>query len=144
MMLLHAAGLALFAAAGTERAVEYKIHPFMAALLGTVTGVGGGTIRDIFLAHVPGVPQADIYAMAAPVGHDFECHPQAWYFGDTCGDWWWRLLLCSPSRCRLISTGICRASRIRSHLEHGGNLERPKTGNARQAAAMLSLFICFM
>ena len=40
----------------------------MAALLGTVMGVGGGTIRDIFLAHVPRVLQAHIYAMAALVG----------------------------------------------------------------------------
>ena len=40
----------------------------MAALLGTVTGVGGGASRDIFPAHVPRVLQADIYAMAALVG----------------------------------------------------------------------------
>jgi uncharacterized membrane protein YeiH len=35
---------------------------------GTVTGLGGGTIRDIFLAHVPRIQQADIYAPAALVG----------------------------------------------------------------------------
>ena len=68
MMLLDAAGLALFAVAGTEKVLDYKIHPFMAALLGTITGVGGGTIRDIFLAHVPRVLQSDIYATAALVG----------------------------------------------------------------------------
>jgi Glycine transporter len=33
---------------------------------------------------------------------DFACHPQAWYFADTCGDCRQRLLLCSPSRCRLF------------------------------------------
>jgi len=65
LMVLDAGGLALFAVAGTEKALEYKIHPFMAALLGTITGVGGGTIRDIFLAHVPRVLQSDIYATAA-------------------------------------------------------------------------------
>jgi len=68
MMLLDAAGLALFAVAGTEKALDYKIHPFMAALLGTITGVGGGTFRDIFLAHVPRVLQSDIYATAALEG----------------------------------------------------------------------------
>jgi hypothetical protein len=41
MMVLDAGGLALFAVAGTEKALDYKIHPFMAALLGTITGVGG-------------------------------------------------------------------------------------------------------
>jgi uncharacterized membrane protein YeiH len=40
----------------------------MAAFLGAVTGVGGATIRDIFLAHVPRVLQSDIYATAALVG----------------------------------------------------------------------------
>jgi uncharacterized membrane protein YeiH len=68
LMVLDAGGLALFAVAGTEKALDYKIHPFMAALLGTVTAVGGGTIRDIFLAHVPRVLQTDIYATAALAG----------------------------------------------------------------------------
>ena len=68
LMVLDAGGLALFAVAGTEKALEGKIHPFMAALLGTITGVGGGTIRDIFLAHVPRVLQSDIYATAALAG----------------------------------------------------------------------------
>jgi uncharacterized membrane protein YeiH len=68
LMVLDAGGLALFAVAGTENALDYRIHPFMAALLGTITGVGGGTIRDIFLAQVPRVLQSDIYATAALVG----------------------------------------------------------------------------
>src|SRR5262249_26759841 len=68
MMLMDAAGLSLFAVAGTEKALDYRIHPFMAALLGTITGVGGGTIRDIFPAHVPRVLQSDIYATAALAG----------------------------------------------------------------------------
>jgi uncharacterized membrane protein YeiH len=68
LMVLDAGGLALFAVAGTEKALDYSIHPFMAALLGTITGVGGGTIRDIFLAHVPRVLQSDIYATAALAG----------------------------------------------------------------------------
>jgi uncharacterized membrane protein YeiH len=68
LMLLDAAGLALFAVAGTEKALDFRVHPFMAALLGTITGVGGGTIRDIFLAHVPRVLQSDVYATAALAG----------------------------------------------------------------------------
>lgn len=68
LMVLDAGGLAMFAVAGTEKARDHKIHPFMAALLGTITGVGGGTIRDIFLAHVPRVLQSDIYATAALAG----------------------------------------------------------------------------
>lgn len=68
ILVLDAAGLALFAVAGTEKALLYKMHPFIAILLGTVTAVGGGTIRDIFLARVPLVLRSDIYATAAMAG----------------------------------------------------------------------------
>jgi uncharacterized membrane protein YeiH len=68
IMVLDAAGLALFAVAGTEKALLYQMHPFIAVLLGAVTGVGGGTVRDIFLARVPNVLRADIYATAALAG----------------------------------------------------------------------------
>lgn len=43
IMVLDAAGLSLFSVAGTEKALVHKMHPFVAALLGTITGVGGGT-----------------------------------------------------------------------------------------------------
>src|SRR5277367_1397670 len=68
ILILDAAGLALFAVAGTEKALLYKMHPFVAILLGTVTAVGGGTVRDIFLARVPLVLRSDIYATAAMAG----------------------------------------------------------------------------
>jgi uncharacterized membrane protein YeiH len=54
--------------AGTEKALDYKLNPFIAVLLGTVTAVGGGTVRDIFLAQIPRVLNVDIYATAALVG----------------------------------------------------------------------------
>jgi uncharacterized membrane protein YeiH len=65
---LDAAGLALFAVAGTEKALSLDMHPFVAVLLGTITGVGGGTIRDVLLAQVPLILRADIYATAAMAG----------------------------------------------------------------------------
>lgn len=65
---LDAAGLALFAVAGTEKALSHNMHPFIAVLLGTITGVGGGTIRDVLLAQVPVVLRADFYATAAMAG----------------------------------------------------------------------------
>jgi uncharacterized membrane protein YeiH len=68
LIVLDAAALALFAVAGTEKARHYKMHPFVAVLLGTVTAVGGGTIRDIFLAQIPNVLKADVYATAAMLG----------------------------------------------------------------------------
>ena len=65
---LDAAGLAIFAIAGTQKALLYKMDPLVAALLGTITGVGGGTIRDVLLAQVPKVLQFEIYASAALLG----------------------------------------------------------------------------
>lgn len=65
---LDAAGLSLFAVAGTEKALLYEMHPFVAILLGTITGVGGGTLRDVLLARVPNVLHADVYATAALAG----------------------------------------------------------------------------
>jgi uncharacterized membrane protein YeiH len=68
IIIFDAAGLALFAVAGAAKALDFGIHPFIAVLMGGVTGVGGGTIRDIFLARIPTVLRADVYATAALAG----------------------------------------------------------------------------
>ncbi len=68
LILMDAAALALFAVAGTGKALLYNMHPFVAILLGGLTAVGGGTLRDILLAQVPRVLNADIYATAALLG----------------------------------------------------------------------------
>jgi uncharacterized membrane protein YeiH len=68
IMVLDAAALGLFAIAGTEKALVYNMHPLIAVLLGTITAVGGGTIRDVLLAQVPTVLRADVYATAAMAG----------------------------------------------------------------------------
>jgi uncharacterized membrane protein YeiH len=68
LIVLDAAGLALFAVAGAQKALNFGISPFVAMLMGTITGVGGGVIRDIVLARVPVVLQADLYASSAFVG----------------------------------------------------------------------------
>ncbi len=68
LLVLDAAALALFAVAGTEKALDFNIHPFIAILLGGMTAVGGGTLRDILLARVPLVLRAEVYATAALAG----------------------------------------------------------------------------
>ena len=68
LITLDAAGLALCAIAGAGKAIEYGINPLLSILMGAVTGVGGGTIRDILLNRVPGVLQSDVYAAAALAG----------------------------------------------------------------------------
>lgn len=65
---LDAAGLAVFAVAGSEKALAFEIDAFVAILLGGITGFGGGTLRDVLLARVQVVLHADIYATAALLG----------------------------------------------------------------------------
>ena len=68
LLIFDAAGLSLFAVSGTQKALAYGLNPFMAALLGVVTAVGGGTIRDMLVAEVPKVLRVEIYAVAALAG----------------------------------------------------------------------------
>ena len=52
--LLDAVGLALFCVTGALKAVDYGLGPLPAALLGMVTGIGGGIMRDVLAGRVPG------------------------------------------------------------------------------------------
>lgn len=66
--LLDAMGLAFFAVSGSEKALAYGLSPVMAALLGMLTGIGGGVTRDVLLAEIPAVLRSDLYAVAALAG----------------------------------------------------------------------------
>jgi uncharacterized membrane protein YeiH len=66
--LLDAVGLAFFCVAGAQKALSFGLSPLMAALLGMLTGVGGGIVRDMLLAEVPAVLRSDLYAVAALAG----------------------------------------------------------------------------
>src|SRR6201990_2812835 len=68
VLLFDAAGLGLFAVAGTQKALAFGLNPVMAALLGMLTGIGGGMTRDVLLADIPTVLRADLYAIAALAG----------------------------------------------------------------------------
>jgi uncharacterized membrane protein YeiH len=68
VLVFDAAGLGLFAVSGTQKALAFGLNPVMAALLGMLTGIGGGMTRDVLLAEIPTVLRADIYAVAALAG----------------------------------------------------------------------------
>src|SRR5262249_21226552 len=68
VLLFDAAGLGLFAVARTQKAPSFGLNPVMAALLGMLTGIGGGIVRDILVAEIPAVLRAEIYALAALAG----------------------------------------------------------------------------
>ena len=68
VLLFDAAGLGLFAVTGTQKALGYGLHPAMAPVLGMLTGIGGGMLRDLLVAEIPNVLRADLYAVAALAG----------------------------------------------------------------------------
>lgn len=68
VLIFDGAGLALFCVSGAQKAIGFGLDPVMAALLGMVTGVGGGMARDVLLSDVPVVLRSDIYAVAALAG----------------------------------------------------------------------------
>lgn len=68
VLLLDAAGLGLFAVAGTQKALAFGVNPFVSALLGMLTGIGGGVLRDLLVNEIPIVLRADLYALAALSG----------------------------------------------------------------------------
>ncbi|WP_371763791.1 trimeric intracellular cation channel family protein [Massilia sp.] len=68
VLIFDAAGLALFCVAGAQKALVFGLDPVMAALLGMLTGVGGGVARDVLLSEIPAVLRSDIYAVAALAG----------------------------------------------------------------------------
>lgn len=68
VLVLDAAGLGLFAVSGTLKALVAGLNPLGAMLLGVLTGVGGGMLRDLLVSEVPAVLRGEVYASAALAG----------------------------------------------------------------------------
>ena len=68
VLLFDAAGLSFFAVAGTQKALEFGLSPVASALLGMLTSIGGGMMRDVLLSEIPQVLRSDLYAIAALAG----------------------------------------------------------------------------
>ncbi len=66
--VFDAVGLALFCVTGALKAVEYGLGPVPAALMGMVTAIGGGMMRDVLAGHVPVVFEGNLYATPALSG----------------------------------------------------------------------------
>ena len=66
--VLDAVGLSLFAVTGASKALEFGLGVGQAVILGAVTAVGGGTLRDVLVAQVPTVLRSGLYAVPALIG----------------------------------------------------------------------------
>ncbi len=61
-------GLAVFTVIGTEKALSQGVPVSIAVIMGVMTGVAGGIIRDILSGEIPLVLKAEIYATASLCG----------------------------------------------------------------------------
>ena len=68
VLVFDAAGLALFAVAGAGKALAFHAGPVAATLLGMLTGIGGGMVRDVLVREIPTVLRTELYAVAALMG----------------------------------------------------------------------------
>lgn len=111
ILIFDAMGLALFTVTGTNKALSFGISPIMSALMGVLTGIGGGMARDILLARIPLVLHAELYATAALTGS----------VAVVLGDW-----LSLPSELSaFIAIGLCFSIRFLA-LRRNWRLPTPK------------------
>ena len=68
VLVFDAAGLALFAVSGASKALAFGVGPVGALMLGMLTGIGGGMVRDVLVREIPTVLRTELYAVAALIG----------------------------------------------------------------------------
>jgi uncharacterized membrane protein YeiH len=68
VLFFDALGLGLFCVTGATKALDFGLGPAQATLLGAITGIGGGMLRDVLLREVPTVLRHDLYAIPALLG----------------------------------------------------------------------------
>ena len=68
ILVLDALGLSLFAVSGALKGVGFEVGVAQAVILGVITAVGGGTLRDVLIRQIPAVLTSGLYAIPALVG----------------------------------------------------------------------------
>lgn len=66
--VLDAAGLAVFCVTGASTALDHGLAAAPAVILGAITGIGGGILRDILVRQTPVVLREGLYAIPALIG----------------------------------------------------------------------------
>jgi uncharacterized membrane protein YeiH len=73
VLVLDAAGLGLFTVTATQKSLEAGLGWVGSSVVGVITGIGGGLIRDVLLREIPVVLRREIYAVAALIGAGLVC-----------------------------------------------------------------------
>lgn len=68
--IFDSVGLAVFVVGGVNTAIDcgFGENMFLSVFVGTLTGVGGGVMRDIMAGRVPKILRKRVYALAAIIG----------------------------------------------------------------------------
>ncbi len=66
--IFDAIGLALFVVIGIEKTLDLNYPFWVAIVMGTITGVAGGVMRDVFINETPLVFRQEVYALACVMG----------------------------------------------------------------------------
>ena len=65
--MFDAVGLSVFAVTGASKALDFRLGAAQPVILGTITGVGGGTLRDVLIRRIPSVLSTGLHAVPALV-----------------------------------------------------------------------------
>lgn len=68
LLIADAFGLAVFTVIGTQVALDYDVSPLIAIIMGMLTGVAGGIVRDLLSDEILLILRRDIYATASLAG----------------------------------------------------------------------------
>jgi uncharacterized membrane protein YeiH len=68
VLVFDAIGLSVFCVTGASKALDFGLGPVQAVLLGAITGIGGGIVRDVLLSEIPFVLRKELYAVPALLG----------------------------------------------------------------------------
>jgi uncharacterized membrane protein YeiH len=66
--LFDSIGLGLFVVVGVEKSLALEYDPWVAVIMGTITGSVGGMIRDVLINEIPLIFRKEIYALACVIG----------------------------------------------------------------------------
>lgn len=68
LFLFDTIGIGVFTLLGTEKGLDFGLHPFIAAVMGVVSAVMGGVLRDVLTQKTPLIFKKEIYALACFIG----------------------------------------------------------------------------
>jgi uncharacterized membrane protein YeiH len=68
MFLFDTIGISVFTLLGLQKGLSYELHPLVALIMGMISAVFGGVLRDVLTAKIPLIFEKEIYASACLVG----------------------------------------------------------------------------